>query len=56
MFFLYKICSEFEPAWSTDPVSGQASLGSEGNHWEQKASEDVTERGGHDPATAVSRT
>ena len=35
------------PFWSTAPVSGQSSLGSEGNHQKQKVGEDETEQGDH---------
>lgn len=34
-------------AWSTDPVSGQPKLASEGNHQTQKAGKDVIELGDH---------
>jgi hypothetical protein len=35
------------PASSTEQVPEQQSLGSEGNHWKQKADEDVIGQGGH---------
>jgi len=44
------------PAWSTEEVPKQPSLGREGNHRTQKAGEDVIEQGGHVPAPASSRT
>ena len=34
------------PVRSTVPISGQPSVGSEGNHGKQKAGEDIIERGG----------
>ena len=40
------------PAWSTEQVSGQPSLGSE----RQKAGEDVIKQGDHVPAAASGRT
>ena len=45
-------CQSMRLAWGRDPVSGQPSLCSE----RQKAGEDVTEQGGHDPVPVSSTT
>ena len=43
------------PAWSTEQVPEQLSLGNEENHREQKAGEDVTEQESHVPCPVSSR-
>jgi hypothetical protein len=44
------------PGWSTEQVSGQPSLGSEGNHQKQEAGKDVLEQEDHVPAPECIRT
>jgi hypothetical protein len=44
------------PAWSTEIVSGQPSISSEGKHGKQKAGEDAIGKRGHVPVPASSRT